>query len=61
MGMADLFALALVAVLFWKRCELAEAIDNFRNNFPRGGPRTPMHPSPAGDSAFLRRKRGGKE
>jgi hypothetical protein len=32
--------------------ELNEAIDRFRG----GGPPTPMHPSPAGDSEILRRK-----
>jgi hypothetical protein len=51
------FAIALVSVLYWKRREIAEAIENFRNNFPRGGPRTPTHPSPAGDSALLTRRR----
>jgi len=32
--------------------EIIEAIDKFRG----GGPRTPMHPSPAGDGALLRRR-----
>lgn len=48
-----IFATA-VGVLFWKHREVREGIDNFKNNFPRGGPRTPMHPSPAGDDALLR-------
>ena len=33
--------------------ELEAALDRFRG----GGPPTPMHPSPAGDDAFLRRRR----
>ena len=47
---------AAAALLFWNRRQLADAIENLRNNFPRGGPPTPMHPSPAGDSELLRRK-----
>ena len=43
-----------VAALFALHREIAEAIDTFRNNFPRGGPPTPMHPSVAGDDAHLR-------
>jgi hypothetical protein len=46
------------AVLLWKHREVAEAIVEFRNNFPRGGPRTPMHPSPGFDEEVLRRRRG---
>lgn len=34
---------------------LIEALNDFRNNF-RGGPPTPMHPSPAGDSAWVRKR-----
>ena len=45
-----------VAILFFKHREVAEAIEAFRNNFPRGGPRTPMHPSPAADDNLLRRR-----
>ena len=33
--------------------QFEEALDRFRG----GGPRTPMHPSPAGDDALLRPKR----
>jgi hypothetical protein len=49
---------ALLAILFFLRWTpdvrwwvdtVMEAIDNFR-----GGPPTPMHPSPAGDDALLR-------
>ena len=47
---------AAVALLFFKRNEVKEMLEKFMNNFPRGGPRTPMHPSPAGDDALLRRK-----
>jgi len=47
-----------IAVLVWKHREVAEAIAEFRNNFPRGGPRTPMHPSPGMDEEVLRRRRG---
>jgi hypothetical protein len=32
--------------------KFAEAVDNFR-----GGPPSPMHPSPVNDAALLRRKR----
>ena len=50
-----LILVAFLAILFFKRFRwmleaLIEAIDNFR-----GGPPTPMHPSPAGDDALLRR------
>jgi hypothetical protein len=45
---------ALLVVLCYQRRlldALIEAIDNFR-----GGPPTPMHPSPANDGALLRRR-----
>jgi hypothetical protein len=59
-----LLVLAIVlALLFFKRREVREAAvtlaETFRRemaNFPRGGPPTPMHPSPAGDDAILRRR-----
>jgi hypothetical protein len=35
---------------------LAEGIENFRSNFPRG-PGSPSHPIPADDSRLLCRKR----
>lgn len=44
---------AIFVIFFFKRWileALIEAINNFR-----GGPPTPMHPSPAGDDALLRR------
>ena len=44
-----------VAILFFKHREIGEAIQAFNDNFPRGGPPTPMHPSPAADDALLRR------
>lgn len=49
-------ACAGLAFLFASHRQVREAIENFRDNFPRGGPRTPMHPSPAGDTALLRRR-----
>jgi hypothetical protein len=36
------------------RQQVIEGIENFRNNF-RGGPPSPMHPSPAGDVVHLRK------
>lgn len=44
---------ALAALFFrrWMLDALIEAINNFR-----GGPPTPMHPSPADDGALLRRR-----
>jgi hypothetical protein len=52
-----------LAFLFFKRRELKKAamalVETFKeevNNLPRGGPPTPMHPSPAGDDALLRRR-----
>ena len=39
-----LVCVAAIAILFSKHREIAEAIEAFKNNFPRGGPRTPMHP-----------------
>jgi hypothetical protein len=56
--MVALCCLAMVA-LFFKRGSvdaLNEIIENLVNNF-RGGPPTPMHPSPANDSALLRARR----
>ncbi len=42
------------------RDALIEAINNFVNNF-RGGPPTPMHPSPADDAALLRKRRSSTQ
>ena len=49
--------LTLVALFFQRSMldSLIEAINNFHDNF-RGGPPTPMHPSPADDGALLRRR-----
>jgi hypothetical protein len=47
-----------VSALFlrrWMLDALIEGINDFFNNF-RGGPPTPMHPSPADDAALLRRR-----
>ena len=52
--MAILFAIALTSILYWKRRELAEAIDRIN----RRGPRPPIHPLPADDSGVLNRRRG---
>jgi hypothetical protein len=48
-----IFAALLILLLCqrWLREMVMEAINNFR-----GGPPTPMHPSPADDSALLRRR-----
>jgi hypothetical protein len=48
-----LILVAFLAILFFKRWML-EALIEAINHF-RGGPPTPMHPSPAGDDALLRR------
>jgi hypothetical protein len=56
-GGAVFFSAILVALLVtlcfqrWLLDALIEAINNFR-----GGPPTPMHPSPADDGALLRRR-----
>jgi hypothetical protein len=51
-----LILVASLAILFFKRFRWRlEALIEAINNFPRGGPPTPMHPSPAGDDALLRR------
>lgn len=49
------YAAAGVFLLFRHR-EIEKTIEDFNNNFPRGGPPSPMHPLPAGDEALLRRK-----
>jgi|GEM_PF-1740582 hypothetical protein len=55
-GVLLLILVAFLAILFFKRFRwMLEAIIEAINNFPRGGPPTPMHPSPAGDDALLRR------
>jgi hypothetical protein len=56
-GGAVLISAILVALLLtlcfqrWLLDAVIEAINNFR-----GGPPTPMHPSPADDGALLRRR-----
>jgi hypothetical protein len=48
-----LIFVSLVALFFrrWMVDALIEAINNFR-----GGPPTPMHPSPSNDAALLRKR-----
>jgi hypothetical protein len=53
-----LILVAVVALLF--RRSMLEALIEAINNF-RGGPPTPMHPSPADDAAVLRRRAGKVE
>jgi hypothetical protein len=52
-----LFAAILVAFLVFLRSQrwLLDAVIEAINNF-RGGPPTAMHPSPADDSALLRKR-----
>ena len=42
----------LTVYAYLRRDAIIDAFNNFRD----GGPRTPMHPSPADDSALLRRR-----
>jgi hypothetical protein len=42
------------ALLVFKPHRVAVKIIEAIDNFPRGGPPRPMHPSPAGDDALLR-------
>jgi hypothetical protein len=60
MDTAEIVRLTLCAaaavILFSFRQSIKEAIERFTDNFPRGGPGTPMHPSPAGDDALLRNR-----
>ena len=52
-------AIAIAAiVMYLERRHVAElyeafkeALENLNNNWPRGGPPTPMHPSPVGDDS----------
>jgi hypothetical protein len=54
---AWVFVLAVgVALLVLKPRRVAEKIIQAIDNFRGGGPPTPMHPSPAGDDALLRRR-----
>lgn len=50
------FAAVLLSLLTVKWRQVAEGIESFKNNF-RGGGSPPTHPSPANDSAWIRRRR----
>jgi hypothetical protein len=55
MGLPEILVLASLAILCFGGRRLSDLADELRdalNNF-RGGPPTPMHPSPANDSALL--------
>ena len=53
--------LALLTLLLPSmRDALIKALNEFVNNF-RGGPPTPMHPSPADDLVLLRKRRGSQD
>jgi hypothetical protein len=55
-----LYATAAV-MLFKYRRDIADAIEAFKDNLPKGGgPKTPMHPSPINDSALLRARKQRK-
>ena len=54
---ALVFSAAVATALFKYHREIAEALEAFRNNWPRGGPGSPMHPSVARDTNLLTRKR----
>jgi hypothetical protein len=58
MGQANSIVLFLILVavveLFFRRWMLDALIEEVKNF--RGGPPTPMHPSPADDGALLRRR-----
>ncbi len=43
--------IASATMLFFHRRKVREALEDFNR---RGGPPTPMHPSPAGDDSLLR-------
>jgi hypothetical protein len=54
---SSLMLVAVAALLSrrWMLDALIDGINEIANNF-RGGPPTPMHPSPADDAALLRRR-----
>jgi hypothetical protein len=59
----SLLMLGAVAALFSRRGmidALIDGINELADHF-RGGPPTPMHPSPANDSALLRKRSGKAE
>ena len=47
---------AATALLILNHRVVIEAIEAFKDNFPRGGPPTPMHPSPVSDTSLLLRR-----
>ena len=52
---------SVTTLLYFNRRAIGDAIERFRDDFPRGGgPRTPMHPSPGDDGTLLRRKSSRK-
>jgi hypothetical protein len=56
-----LVVLALLTLLLPSmRNALIEVLNEFGNNF-RGGPPTPMHPSPADDALLLRNRRSKQD
>ena len=54
---AVVFSAAVAILIFKYHREIAEALEAFRNNWPRGGPGSPIHPSIARDSDLLTRRR----
>ena len=60
MGQIDYGVLLVVLVaslvIFSFKRGIMEALVEAINRFRGGGPPTPMHPSPAGDDALLRRR-----
>ena len=54
-GGGILLLATLLVVFLFRRWRLLDALIEELNNF-RGGPRTPMHPSPANDGALLRKR-----
>jgi hypothetical protein len=58
-SIVSLLILAAIVALLCRRPMLGALIDGITeiaNHFRGGGPRTPMHPSPADDGALLRRR-----
>ena len=55
--MKKIISTGLGILLFTNHRKVIEAIENFRNNFPRGGPPNPMHPLSSGDDVIFRRRK----
>ena len=55
MGVAEFLIFAGVLLMLPRRREMIDALIEALENF-RGGPPTPMHPSPANDGALLRKR-----